>query len=853
MTFEHSTSFQIPEQYYAAIFEALPGNSILVKTDAPKFTVLAATPAYITNAGFAEKALIGKGVFEAFPANSTDPKYKGDRDLLTSFQHVLQHKEPHFLPLQRYDLQNDDGSFTEKYWSASNKPVFAPDGEVVYIIHTAEDISELIKAEKRDEAHQELQSAFLKVEESEAALQQFKFMADNAQDPFILMREDGTFAYLNRKALEAWGYTEEEAGHIRVPDVDTIYQDEAFSEVFARAQKGAVLQFETLHRRKDGLVYPVEVNMNGILLNGIPHMFAVARDITERKKAEEALHISEERQSFLLKLSDRIRSLTNAGEIQFAAACMLGEHFGANRVGYAEDAGDGETIFVTRNYTNGVPGIEGRYRYDDYGPHLLQEFRAGRTVVCNTIADNETLSAAEKKAHAMLQIGSSINVPLLKDGRLLGVMFMHCAEAHSWSDQEVALIQETADRTWEAVERSRTEAALRESEDRFRTMVNAVPQSIWITDAEGRTEFLNKHWCDYCGEPYSHTTAADISVKYLHPEDGPKVMQAFGEGMKTGAPWEVEQRNLSKEGEYRWFLNRAAPYKDPNTGQVLKWFGVGVDIHDRKLAEQALRKSEEELERKVEDRTRELAKANEELRRSNQNLEEFAYAASHDLKEPIRKIHFFSDRLKERLGSKLEDEDRRYFERMELGTKRMTSLIDDLLLYSHVSRGIRSGETVNLNHTLSFVLDDLELHIEEKGAKIDVGPLPTIMGQQRQLQQLFENLIGNALKYSKPDVPSQIKITSGIVKGKETALSLEDEGDKQYHLIEVRDNGIGFRQEDAERIFNVFTRLHGMAEYKGTGVGLSIAKKVVENHGGYIWAESAPGEGAVFKVLLPAE
>lgn len=223
------------------------------------------------------------------------------------------------------------------------------------------------------------------------------------------------------------------------------------------------------------------------------------------------------------------------------------------------------------------------------------------------------------------------------------------------------------------------------------------------------------------------------------------------------------------------------------------------------------------------------------------------------MKEPIRKIHFFADRLKDRLKGKLEGEDQRYFERLEAGTKRMSTLIDDLLVYSHVNRGVSSVDTVDLDQMLSFVLDDLELHIEQKGARVEVGSLPTIQGRPRQLQQLFENLIGNALKYSKEDITPEIRVTFRLVKGDEArdvpAASINSS--RMYHLITVQDNGIGFHQEDAERIFNVFTRLHGNSEYKGTGVGLSIAQKVVQNHGGYIWADGIPGEGATFNILLP--
>jgi PAS domain S-box-containing protein len=241
-----------------------------------------------------------------------------------------------------------------------------------------------------------------------------------------------------------------------------------------------------------------------------------------------------------------------------------------------------------------------------------------------------------------------------------------------------------------------------------------------------------------------------------------------------------------------------------------------------------------------------------DLKRSNANLQEFAYAASHDLKEPIRKIHFFSDRLKSVLKDRLGEEEVRTFERMELATKRMSSLIDDLLAYSQVSLRPKTFEEVNLNQILDLVLNDLDLEIEEKGAKVSVDKLFIIQGHHRQLQQAFQNLIGNALKYSKPGVGPEIKIQGERVKGMDQGITSEFP-QKQFFLIKVSDDGIGFEQKDVERIFNVFTRLHGNSDYKGTGVGLSIVRKVVENHNGFITAESEPGKGATFKLYLPKD
>ena len=247
-----------------------------------------------------------------------------------------------------------------------------------------------------------------------------------------------------------------------------------------------------------------------------------------------------------------------------------------------------------------------------------------------------------------------------------------------------------------------------------------------------------------------------------------------------------------------------------------------------------------------------LEKYVEELKRSNTNLEEFAYAASHDLKEPVRKINFFGDRLKAKLEGKMDEEDQHYFNRMEFAAKRMATLIDDLLVYSHVSRGATLKERIDLNKKLEMVLADLELQVQEKKAVVDLGPLPVIIGHRRQIQQLFQNLVSNAMKYSKPDVPPHIIIRSREVVGHDAPIQLpHEDASKRFHLIEVRDNGIGFEQAEADRIFKVFTRLHSSAEYRGTGIGLSIAKRVVENHHGYIWAESKPGEGSVFRILLP--
>lgn len=234
-----------------------------------------------------------------------------------------------------------------------------------------------------------------------------------------------------------------------------------------------------------------------------------------------------------------------------------------------------------------------------------------------------------------------------------------------------------------------------------------------------------------------------------------------------------------------------------------------------------------------------------ELKKSNENLQEFAYVASHDLQEPLRKIQVFAERLKKDAGDELSEENKRVFERMIAATRRMSQLINDLLSYSELTTKPSTFTSINLKDLLQQVLTDLEAIVTEKNGTILVGDLPGVKGDPVQLQQLFQNLISNSLKYSKEEISPVVSINSEIVSKEMNGLT------NSFNMIKISDNGIGFEQQYADRIFKVFHRLHGRSEYPGTGIGLAIVQKVVENHNGYINAEGEPGIGATFRVYLP--
>lgn len=278
-------------------------------------------------------------------------------------------------------------------------------------------------------------------------------------------------------------------------------------------------------------------------------------------------------------------------------------------------------------------------------------------------------------------------------------------------------------------------------------------------------------------------------------------------------------------------------------GQRLSDLNLGAvvsirDITDQRQADRQIREAEADLRR-----------ANFELKRSNDELEKFAYIASHDLQEPLRKIQAFGDRLRERCREGLPDYGQDYIERMLSAASRMRRLIDDLLTFSRVATLQQAFRPVDLKKLVLEVVSDLEVRMSQTGGTVQVGELPAIESDPSQMRQLFQNLIANALKFQKPGVPPIVLI--GCERVEEPSSDPKFDGPISLCRITVEDNGIGFDEKYRDRIFEVFQRLHGRDEYEGTGVGLAICRKIVERHGGTITARSQAGEGATFVVVLP--
>jgi len=594
---------------------------------------------------------------------------------------------------------------------------------------------------------------------------------------------DGRFMRVNHRLCEMFGYSEAELVGMSVKDLSHPEDRDAVDERRRKLIAGEVntLHAEKRYLRKDGstvwvhVAIAMERDASGEPLYAI----SVLDDITARKHAEQALRESEARYRSTFEL----------------AGSGIG-HIGLDR----------KFIRVNRRLCE----ILG------YPEHELIGM-TGRQI--SHPEDLEVIDTQRKRLYA----GEIDHVHLekrylRKDGSTVWVAFSMVLErdAEGRPAYEIAIFDDIT-------ERKRAERAVRESEERFRSLTQLSSDWYWEQDETFALRFMSQRM----GEKTGLAASAFIGRKRwdqpalnLSDEDWAR-HRAQLERHEPFRDFEMERPNPA--GGTRWVSVTGEPVTDEN-GKFRGYRGVGSDVTERKRAEADLRRAHDELAKKA-----------EELQRSNAELEQFAYVASHDLQEPLRMVSSYTQLLAKRYKDQLPADAQEFMHFTVDGAARMKQLIEDLLAYSRVGTKGRELLPVSLEAPLKRALTNLRAAIPESGASVTSDALPTVDADEVQLAQVFQNLIGNALKFRGKEAP---RIHVG---------ALEEAG--EWH-VSIADNGIGIEPQYFDRIFMLFQRLHAMGEYPGTGIGLAICKKVAERHGGRIWVTSTPGAGSTFHFTL---
>ena len=551
------------------------------------------------------------------------------------------------------------------------------------------------------------------------------------------------------------------------------------------------------------------------------------QDVTDTRKSEEKFLKSERRNSYLLELNNALRFIEDPNQVLVSASFILSEHLEASRVQYLLISNNSSSknvdVIVTASHGRDMSPMKGKFQ-------LLDLNIDPSDLVCvnaDTNIDTASYTTRNEQNNSVSEVRARIYAPIMRNERLVAALVVNQNRPRNWTPYEVDIVVETAELSWDALERVAAREALIESnvaldmkiEERtrelmkstaiYRMLAETADYGFWRTDEEGYIVEVNecqanllgydidyligRHWSEFIEKRWSNILQSDQNNQSSDSNSRHQLM--------------IER----KDGSHIWVRVRGSPIID-DYGNYTGYLNIFTDVTEFKKAE-------------------------ERLKRSNEELEQFAYIASHDLREPLRMISSYLELLERRYDGKvLDDRAKQYIRFAVDGSLRMQLMIDDILTFSRINTTRAPLQNVDMNKVLATVTSDLEAMIEESGAKIFHEKLPVVVADRVQMTILLQNLISNAIKF-RGDSPPEINISVELVGGD--------------WIFKIKDNGIGIDPAHMDRLFQMFVRLHSRHEYEGTGIGLAICKKIVERHDGAIWVSSKLGVGSTFYFTLP--
>ncbi|WP_199333874.1 PAS domain S-box protein [Oculatella sp. FACHB-28] len=600
----------------------------------------------------------------------------------------------------------------------------------------------------------------------------------------IFANFQGEITEANDAFLNMLGYTQADlqSGNLNWLDItpsEYLPQDEEMIEQISTT--GACPPFEKEYLHKDGSRVPVLVGA-ALLPNPEEGTVCYVLDLSDRKRLENELSRREA----------KIKRLVDSNIIGVITANLNGSVLEANDAFL-------QIIGYTREDLN-----QGKIRWNEMTPPEYQQ-------------------ATEQSQHELRTLGfchSFEKEYIRKDGSRVPIV-IGSALLDGSPDTMIGFVLDVSDR-------KQAEAALRESEARFRYMADTAPVLIWMSGPDKLCNYFNQPWLDFTGR----TLAQEIGngwTESIHPDDFERCLHTYTTSFDARQEFKVEYRLRRFDSEYRWLLDIGVPRFTPD-GEFLGYIGSCIDIGDRKQAEAEMQQINDLLEHRVRERTAQLETANQEL-------EAFSYSVSHDLRAPLRHINGFVSLLQKQAAPVLDPESQRYLDIIADTTKRAGTMVDDLLTFSRMGRAEMRYTTVKFNELIRDVRQDLEPETAEREIIWQIHPIPNVQGDPAMLRQVIYNLVENAIKYTQGRTQAEIEI--GTI------------GDEQEVVIFVRDNGLGFDMRYAHKLFGVFQRLHSEPEIQGTGIGLANVRRIIHRHGGRTWAESELDKGSTFYFSLP--
>ena len=613
-------------------------------------------------------------------------------------------------------------------------------------------------------------------ERAEQAQAYLAAIVTSSDDAIVSKTLAGIVTSWNAGAQRMFGYTAEEMiGQPILRLIPSELRDEE-DRILERIKAGQRIEhYETVRLRKNGQRIPVSLTISPIkdTTGKIIGASKIARDISERKQAEEARRISEERYRIIFDLGPvAVYSCDASGVI------LDFNRRAAELWGREPQPGDTDERFC---------GSQRMLRPDGtFMPHHLCPMAE---VLSGKIPEARDMEVQIERPDGS-RVTVIVNIRALKN--------------------EYGVITGAINCFVDITERQRVQEEIRRAAERFRFMAEAMPQKIFTTTANGAVDYVNQQWLDFTGASFSEI--GDWGwTRFIHPDDAEESLRRWKHSLATGESFEIVHRFRRADGVYHWHLSRAHVMRD-ESGQSSLWIGAQTDIHQE----------------------RETA---ENLQRTTEDLKHFAYAASHDLQEPLRIVTSFTQLLSKEYKGSLGVKADQYIAYAVEGAQRMEDLLKGMREYWQASeRGESHLAAVDTNAALNKALLNLQESMRSSGAVVTHDSLPTVWAEEGALVQIFQNLVGNAIKYRSEKAPKvHVSATKNII---------------EEWVFSVRDNGIGIDPQFTDRVFTMFTRLNG-GKYPGSGIGLALCRKVIERLGGRIWVESQRGRGSEFMFTIP--